>query len=465
MAESPPIVLLIHGTFAAAEADDGAAWWQRGSETWTGLSELLPDNARLCGEQPLFHWSGANTEWEREKAAERILEQLLQFEAADQPYHLIGHSHGGSAIWSALKGAVRRKQPLAHLRSWATVGTPFMHFGPMPWWRMFSAPAFAVLLAVVTWLAAMLVVMIPFTYLIVRAEELVGNSPLLLILLPLAILLFIVVFPNIRAASHLIQARFAAVREARSARKEDRESRAAMRLYGARWLGIWSTADEAINGLKQTTNLHVQLLSDFAPFVDVPYLRPKSNQQRAIFEDMAKPSRFDIVLRVVNFGIRRFNRSVSGYLAAFLQGNNRPGTVVKTVTVSPLCETDALLPALLPSIDDALVAGANEAAVASLPKIRSVFGQAFFAGQGGISELNPHVREALSENLKELVHTSYFAHRDVQRLLCLHIAQHNGDDVELALDPDDPVYEWYRNFQESLRINVVNPLQLEASTS
>jgi hypothetical protein len=79
--------------------------------------------------------------------------------------------------------------------------------------------------------------------------------------------------------------------------------------------------------------------------------------------------------------------------------------------------------------------------------------------------LNPHVRQALSENLAELVHTSYLANRDVQRLLCLHIAQHHTDDPQHPIDHDDPVYEWYRAFQESLRIKIVNPLQLKTGQS
>ena len=67
-----------------------------------------------------------------------LLALLMRFESQRQPYHLVCHSHGGSVAWEALKQSVsiKRETParesnsqnggLYHLKSWATIGTPFM---------------------------------------------------------------------------------------------------------------------------------------------------------------------------------------------------------------------------------------------------------------------------------------------------------------------------------------------------
>jgi hypothetical protein len=85
----------------------------------------------------MFHWSGKNSESDRRRAALSLLDLLYEQEATKRPYHLIGHSHGGSVIWLALQEATANGKPLDHLRSWPTLGTPFLNFRPQPveWWR------------------------------------------------------------------------------------------------------------------------------------------------------------------------------------------------------------------------------------------------------------------------------------------------------------------------------------------
>ena len=97
------VVLLVHGTYAARESDEGDSWWQRGSDAWRGLSERLPHGVDLKTQGRLFHWSGENSERARSKAAAQLLEHLRPLEESGQSYHLVGHSHGGSVIWNALK--------------------------------------------------------------------------------------------------------------------------------------------------------------------------------------------------------------------------------------------------------------------------------------------------------------------------------------------------------------------------
>ncbi|MGX7829842.1 hypothetical protein ACTG9Q_32675 [Actinokineospora sp. 24-640] len=136
------------------------------------MAENLPEGVALPGaDVRLFHWSGMNSLTERLAASNRLLAVLFALEREGRGYHLIGHSHGGSVIWEALTTAhlmhenktvysavkpylrarrmipertpVRRRRmtldglgsdyqrmapslPLTGLRSWTTVGTPFL---------------------------------------------------------------------------------------------------------------------------------------------------------------------------------------------------------------------------------------------------------------------------------------------------------------------------------------------------
>lgn len=160
-------VVFVHGTWASAEDDRGEAWWQWGSQWHRDLSRHLPADVSLPAAHEVFHWSGENTEFARDRAAVDLLHRLAVLEANGTGYHLVGHSHGGSIIWKALRWSVRdvrldereywhalsawpkaqrdawdalpdqgvNEDSLQGLRSWTTVGTPFMH-------RQFSAPDF-----------------------------------------------------------------------------------------------------------------------------------------------------------------------------------------------------------------------------------------------------------------------------------------------------------------------------------
>lgn len=134
------VVVLVHGTYAGSDADEGKGWWQRGSDASSRLLAMLPDDCRYP-EGRLFHWSGKNDYLARYHAGQSLLTFLCELEEKQQPYHVIAHSHGGSVLWYALLlGALRKKfsksqdetSPcplgLPNLRSCATVGTPFLVF-------------------------------------------------------------------------------------------------------------------------------------------------------------------------------------------------------------------------------------------------------------------------------------------------------------------------------------------------
>lgn len=127
-------VVTVHGTFAhsagTAEAlnigDGEAQWWQSGSEFAADLKSLVAGADGSPVEVVPFTWSALNSEVDRRTAGSALLKLLRGLDARGEPYCVIGHSHGGSVIGSALIESVAKRKPLTHLKRWITVGTPFV---------------------------------------------------------------------------------------------------------------------------------------------------------------------------------------------------------------------------------------------------------------------------------------------------------------------------------------------------
>ncbi len=129
-------IVTVHGTFAhiagSADAASGAnidpslrQWWQPGSKFQSDLARHIDGADGKLEFQP-FIWSGNNSEAERRDAGRRLLAQLRELEDKGESYCVIGHSHGGSVISSALMQSAVTRKPLDGLRRWITVGTPFV---------------------------------------------------------------------------------------------------------------------------------------------------------------------------------------------------------------------------------------------------------------------------------------------------------------------------------------------------
>ena len=118
-------ILTVHGTFASGQAR-GEKWWQEGSPFEAHLRELVEADSGELRWQPVI-WSGLNSEASRRSAGAKLAEDMLALEERDEPYCVIGHSHGGSVISAALLECANRKNRLAHLGTWLTIGTPFVH--------------------------------------------------------------------------------------------------------------------------------------------------------------------------------------------------------------------------------------------------------------------------------------------------------------------------------------------------
>jgi hypothetical protein len=118
-------IVTVHGTGATGE-ESGPKWWQKTSACEAKLREFVEgSDDPLKYEQVI--WDGKNSENARREAGRRLFARLLVLERRGEPYVVIGHSHGGSVISFALQLAARRGETLPAMRTWITVGTPFVH--------------------------------------------------------------------------------------------------------------------------------------------------------------------------------------------------------------------------------------------------------------------------------------------------------------------------------------------------
>ena len=123
-------IFTVHGTNASGP-EEGTSWWQRGSPFQRHVRELVEPVSGELKFQPIV-WDGENSESSRRHAANALLGFMRSAEQANEPYCVIGHSHGGSVIANALLQGVVRKNSFQGLKQWITVGTPFSWQAPWP---------------------------------------------------------------------------------------------------------------------------------------------------------------------------------------------------------------------------------------------------------------------------------------------------------------------------------------------
>ncbi len=128
-------VVTVHGTFAHSggtadalniDPESEAQWWQQGSPFEADIKALVAGADGRPVDVVPFTWSSLNSETDRRRAGSALLRLMRGLDAQGEPYCVVGHSHGGSVIASALIESVARKRPLTHLKRWITVGTPFV---------------------------------------------------------------------------------------------------------------------------------------------------------------------------------------------------------------------------------------------------------------------------------------------------------------------------------------------------
>ncbi len=444
-------LILVHGTFANRSRYEGTSWWQLGSSTAEEIQSRLPNDVELPKVGEVFHWSGENSERERLKAAGELVVYLRKLESQGIHYHLIGHSHGGSVIWQALRKSVLDNYPLIALRSWATVGTPFLHLRTrsgnalmltlnvllavlllkpaystsLKLIKIFVAPKSAPWLNetsvrsiedITPWNTPVLWIMktmgkpIEKTPTGIKIGQFTSDEPITAwdlfshdegwimlgtALLVLYVLLNVIVF--------LISPLIESIRLRAEHQLEDDT----FSIYGNRWLGLWSPDDEAINGLRATLGLSVSfvsrlmirepvLLSDYLMIVSRPY--------------------YWLLTPLFNSGLRPvLDQFVRAIVIKKAQGNNRPAAEVIRVATTPLQwdekETHPPIPDFL---NKQIVERANQYASGAAATFRNLLAAPSFAA--GLENLGTQISGS------ELVHTSYFDHDEILDILTMHIA-------------------------------------------
>ena len=476
------LAILVHGTFAGDDADSGENWWQSGSTEVVELQQRLPENVRIASGKEVFHWSGDNGERARSKAAAQLLEHLRPMEESGQSYHLVGHSHGGSVIWNALKLKTVSGKPLKGLKSWTTVGTPFLHHSSRKPWHFRNLlgvfiglallkPSYNAACSLVTlvWDAAcgreveliarpdsevgyLAVLRAPFLALgewlgvaIERTSEGIhlgsfdpaGDQSELMYLFATreGLILLGLMLSMIYIFFHLAILCVRPVIESWRIHAEARLQRSAFERYGSSWLGLWSNDDEAINGLRATLDLSLSFIKRMTPSDRVFLTDNLALISRPYFWVLAPL--FNRVLRPVA------DSFVRGVLTRSAQGNDRPGAQVVAVLPAPVDEAREA-PPLPDQLQKKILREANLHAGGVVPKLRQLLGSPSFTS--GL--------EAFSAQLsgKELVHTSYFYHSEVLDLISFNVAWSavESENAPLRVQADRWLTEWFRDFKRTI---------------
>jgi hypothetical protein len=223
----------IHGTFDCHDLDSGELWWQTGSPFNRRLTDELSKRGMECLIQP-FHWSGENSDAARITAADDLWKLLRSLKARKERIIVLAHSHGGNVLLLAM---TRSLSLIDYFDSPApdkiiTLGTPFFCrkrtlYGKL---NTIGSIAISVFSASVLIALAIIAVLKPAAY---------HNA----IVLSLAFAAFTAAFGIIAPYSFGFKQLITAALM--------RNKIAKYNTLKAKWLSVFSSKDEALNGLSR----------------------------------------------------------------------------------------------------------------------------------------------------------------------------------------------------------------------
>jgi hypothetical protein len=438
----PDSVVFIHGTFAAQLSHGGSSWWQLGSKFSRLIRKELQGLA--IPSEEAFHWTGENSDIFRVFDSALLLERLRR-ENEKGPFHVIAHSHGGLVLWHALMLAVERQIPLNNLRSWVTVGTPFVFYEV----RIGRVARHHLMRALITSIFCCLLVFHLY------------KSWLAMVLFAVGILTIF--------STYLLYSAKSSSKRIRYLEKET------IRQFGSLWLGLRSKHDEAIALLKAALPLRTSVTPAWnddplwsysqAGATDVPGRIPRrawrrrgpSNEDLAFFvhpnewlrrkqvpgsgwrmhalEWMLRNMFFwplDVVLTLVRGGYNKFlvdflNAAAASVARSRLLGDDAPYFVAVSVSDVP-SRGQGLSTAELPrEVDEALVQQANASAAGMLDDVRrNYISQLVLMHSASILAAWPSTSSDLTG---ALVHCLYFEVESSQKLIAAALRHMCGGDV------------------------------------
>ncbi|NJM30313.1 MAG: hypothetical protein HC855_09600 [Rhizobiales bacterium] len=346
-----------------------------------------------------FKWSGANSERDRRAAGQALAAELRQLEKAGQPYHLMGHSHGGSVIWHALKVLDRSGSSFGQLGSWITIGTPFLDF------RVRSAIHSWLLFAVALLLLVFFLVAVPtILALTPEAMSIVRGAPLpALVAVGLGVLGLATL--TIYVLSQLVGQVSLRLRQGRTVQHVDK--------LAERWLCLTHRFDEPVNGLAASLN---------DPIRAAPRMRRDDNGFSSV---ISRP--FAIL----------YDGAVAPLIDAFvwdtgiskLQGRDIGGLVMISCAVAPPELRDRFR-ALPETIQIEISESANQASSQTVERLRSELLR-FADGSAGPDEITTAI------SWSEVIHTSYFDNTMIAKT-CAAFVRKNADNSTA-----EPLLGWW----------------------
>ncbi len=376
------VIVLIHGTFAKEDSDEGDKWFQRGSSFERAVTRASASQG-LNLETRVFRWSGENSEAARRKDAEQLfaacreLEEKCRKPNAEDPttaYHLIAHSHGGAVIWHAL----RNKQPLEHLKSVVTVGTPFFSFRNVRAAFLFALPFFTALALLPAFVERAAVLVDQWGVLLHDRNDvatLVGLAILGLAFVTLVLYSGWTLYGAVGAASRCWKMR--------------RDAHLVWRRYGSKWHIVSALEDEAIHGLSRMAESSPPAIAARRPTRSKGRPRPAGR--------LARP-----FLRLIDLVIWR-------WLSARSFGNDCRGEQLGTVHAMPPGAGEAE-PRVARQINEDVTEGANRRTADRIKELRGdLTSSLLVSGEtGDVLDILKNIEPDL------LIHTSYFDEGSVQ---------------------------------------------------
>jgi hypothetical protein len=371
-------IIFVHGTGATAESHEGPAWWQNEGPLW---QRLIKESEGTVQPQA-FIWSGENSETARRTAGKRLHKLLLRMYERGESVHLIGHSHGGSVIWHALNGALAPKTR-SHVKSWASVGTPFLTYGPRL--HVLGLNLFLLLLAValLSWLASQ-AQGISFLFAF-ETSPIATVAWCVMSLIPIALVIGVAIFGVKPFITHWL---------------DNRQSLKHVPIDPTKFFCVWSNQDEPIIGLGASGSFALQVLKQ--PNLPLMRLSPFSVIKHAI------------------------NQYVNNLVSRYVQGSTFTALELRRVSQAP---HKSLNQCPLPEfVDDRLIKLANSNSAKLASRLRDLL----MSGRDpvtGLADLQSAVMGAIT--FKELVHTSYFGSPDCVDMLVHHVLTHCNEPKEV----------------------------------
>ena len=375
------------------------------------------------------------------------------------------------------------KRPLRGLRSWTTIGTPFMqHRSP-------GAISIKNLLGLMVGLILLLPALAAPKQLVKTLYSVAINSPTALVLKPEAevgyanvlrapVLAFVECFgiaverspEGVKIGSfdpagsqslaqyffaspeglfllglmigisyfciHCIALCVAPVLETFRVRLEQRLHQRAFEHYRARWLGLWSPDDEAINGLRATLQISVSFVKKMVPR-EVVFLSD-------MFGLLSRPYFWLFAPLYNRFVQPTVDGQIRNLVIRAAQGSDRPGAKLIDVTPCPMSSEAFTAPPLPALLNVKLLSFANRHAHELVPKLRQLIGRTSFTS--GLETFGKQLSG------KELVHTAYFEQEEVLQLIAANIHWETAEANQVAgLESMPPwLRKWFVTFKQAL---------------